>query len=115
MIGVVHGAEHAVAASLDDDRVKLLGLLTGYAPRTSARRRTSSAGPSTCSTSPVAVTGRRPWRWATSPRTPPGKATLRVYPGGAIGYQLFAIDPTLEEAIASWTAAGLGATTEVIA
>ena len=33
MIGVVHGAEHAVAASLDDDRVKLLGLLTGYAPR----------------------------------------------------------------------------------
>ena len=38
-----------------------------------------------------------------------------MYPGGAIGYQLFAIDPTLEEAIASWAAAGLGATTEVIA
>ena len=116
MIGVVHGAEHAVAASLDDDRVKLLGLLTGYAPRN--EREAAHLVSGAVDVLYVTCRGHGPTTVAMgdlAARTPPGKATLRVYPGGAIGYQLFAIDPTLEEAIASWTAAGLGATTEVIA
>jgi dienelactone hydrolase len=116
MIGVVHGAEHAVAASLDDDRVKMLGLLTGYAPR--SEREAAHLVSGAVDVLYVTCRGHGPTTAAMrelAARTPAGKATLRVYSGGAIGYQLFAVDPALEEAIASWAAAGLGATTEVTA
>ena len=71
MIGVVHGAEHAVAASLDDDRSNCSACYAGTRRETSARRRTSSAGPSTCCTSPPRQ--QQPWRSSSQGTT--GKAS----------------------------------------
>ena len=108
MVGVVHGAEHAVAASLDDERVKLLGLLTGFVPRNEREEAYLVSG--AVQVMYVTCTGHGPVTGVMRDlvrRTPPGRATLRVYPGGAIGYQLFDVDPGLEEAIASWVADGL--------
>lgn len=108
MIGVVHGAEHAVAAAVGDPRIRMLGVLTGFVPRNDDERRHLTSGDVevlyvSC-TGHGPVTGIMRQLVAT---TPPGRATLRVYPGGAIGYQLFSVDARLEDDLARWVAAGL--------
>ncbi|HWM18579.1 MAG TPA: hypothetical protein VNO51_02750 [Ilumatobacteraceae bacterium] len=108
MVGVVHGAEHAVAASVDDPRVKMLALLTGYMPR-DGREEAHLLGGSV-DVMYVTCSGHGPVTNAMHDlvrRSQPGRATLRVYPGGAIGYQLFDLDERLEEALAVWVADGL--------
>jgi hypothetical protein len=110
MVGVVHGAEHAVAASIDDARVRMLGILTGYVPRNERERAHLVSGEveawyvSCAGHGPVTAAMR-----SLVDATPAGRATMRVYPGGAIGYQLFDIDPRLEDELARWVAEGLGA------
>jgi dienelactone hydrolase len=108
MVGVVHGAEHAVGASIDDPRVKMLALLTGYMPR-DGREEAHLLGGSV-DVLYVTCTGHGPVTSAMHElvrRSQPGRATFRVYPGGAIGYQLFDLDERLEEAVAVWVADGL--------
>lgn len=110
MVGVVHGAEHAVAASIGDRRVRMLGILTGYVPRSDAEREHLISGD--VDVWYVSCSGHGPVTGKMRElveSTPAGRASLRVYPGGAIGYQLFSIDPRLEDEIARWVAEGLGA------
>jgi dienelactone hydrolase len=110
MIGVVHGAEHAVAASIDEPRVRMLGVLTGYVPRDERERAHLVSGE--VEVWYVSCDGHGPVTGAMQSlvdSTPPGRAMLRVYPGGAIGYQLFDIDPRLEGELARWVATGLDA------
>lgn len=103
VVGVVHGAEYAARAAHRDPRVKALVLLTGYRPvepeesihlvsgavevlyvTSTAHRATSEAMRDLCDRSP-------------------GRSTQLVeYSGGAIGYQLFDLDPTLEPRIVGW-------------
>ncbi|MGD9998753.1 MAG: alpha/beta hydrolase [Ilumatobacteraceae bacterium] len=113
MIGVVHGAEHAVVASIDEPRVRMLALLTGYVPRDERERAHLVRGE--VEVWYVSCDGHGPVTGAMRAlvdATPPGRAMLRVYPGGAIGYQLFDIDPRLEDELARWVAGGLGADAE---
>lgn len=110
MIGVVHGAEHAVACSIADPRVRMLALLTGYVPRTDDERAHLVSGDVevlyvTCEGHDH-VSAEMESLVAETPR---GQATILTYPGGAIGYQLFDIDPSLEDLLARWVATGLGA------
>jgi dienelactone hydrolase len=110
MVGVVHGAEHAVAASIDDRRVRMLGILTGYVPRNERERAYLVSGD--VEAWYVSCAGHGPVTAAMRDlvdATPAGRATMRVYPGGAIGYQLFDIDPRLEDELARWVADGLSA------
>jgi dienelactone hydrolase len=113
MIGVVHGAEHAVVASIDEPRVRMLGVLTGYVPRDERERAHLVSGE--VEVWYVSCSGHGPVTGAMQAlvdATPPGRAMLRVYPGGAIGYQLFDIDTRLEDELARWVAAGLDAEIE---
>jgi len=110
MIGVVHGAEHAVAASIGDPRIRMLGVLTGFVPRNDEERRHLTSGE--VEVLYVSCSGHGPVTGVMRQlvaATPPGRASLRVYPGGAIGYQLFSVDPRLEDDLARWVAAGLDA------
>lgn len=110
MIGVVHGAEHAVAGSIGDRRVRMLGLLTGFVPRNEAERAHLISGE--VEVLYVTCDGHGPVTAAMEAlvgATPFGRATLRKYPGGAIGYQLFDIDPALEDWLSQWVAGGLAA------
>lgn len=116
MVGVVHGAEHAVAGSIGDPRVRLLALLTGFVPRTEEERAHLVSGD--IDVLYVTCEGHGPVTAAMEElvaATPPGRATIRRYPGGAIGYQLFDIDPEFEVALAEWVATGLGADQGVVA
>jgi dienelactone hydrolase len=109
MVGVVHGAEHAVAASIGDPRVRMLGVLTGFVPRNDAERIHLQSGD--VDVMYVSCVGHGPVTGIMRDlvaNTPPGRATLRVYPGGAIGYQLFDLDERLEDELATWIADGLG-------
>ena len=105
-VGVIHGAEHAVRAAVDDSRVRALVILTGYRPADPAE--------TAYLTSPG---GRRALRHEHAP-TPCTSAAMRAlyeaspsrhsryveYAGGAIGYQLFELDHGLEPAIVDWLA-----------
>ena len=110
MIGVVHGAEHAVVASMDDPRVRMLSILTGYMPRNEKERAFLVSG--SVKVMYVSCEGHGPVTDAMRSlvaQAPPGSAFLSLYPGGAIGYQLFDLDPELEKSLAIWVSEGLEA------
>jgi dienelactone hydrolase len=116
MVGVVHGAEHAVAASIGDPRVQMLGVLTGFMPRNESERAHLVSGD--VEVLYITCEGHGPVTAVMEDlvaEAPPGRATLRQYPGGAIGYQLFDIDPALEDFLAEWVATGLDADRGVVA
>lgn len=103
LVGVVHGAEYAVRGAVGDDRVRALALLTGYRPADDSERDFLLSGDVeafyvTCEAhGPVTTTMRELYEAS------PGRRTrLTVYPGGAIGYQLFEIDPSLEPTVVAW-------------
>jgi dienelactone hydrolase len=102
-VGVVHGAEHAVRAAVDDRRVRALVVLTGYRPADPAES-TYLTSPSvdvlyvTSTAHTITSAAMRSLYEASA-----GRHTRYVeYPGGAIGYQLFDLDPGLEPAITDW-------------
>jgi dienelactone hydrolase len=102
-IGVVHGAEHAVRAAVEDRRVRALVILTGYRPADAAESTyLTSAGVDvlyvTSTAHTITSAAMRSLYEASA-----GRHTRYVeYPGGAIGYQLFELDPALEPAIVAW-------------
>lgn len=103
LVGVIHGAEHAVRGSIDDNRVKALAILTGYVPADETERQYITRGD--VSVLYVTSEGHRqvtPVMRGLHNSTSTGKARLRTYPGGAIGYQLFELDETLEPFIVEW-------------
>jgi dienelactone hydrolase len=104
-VGVIHGAEHAVRAAQRDPRVRAIGLLTGYRPGSDEERAYLTSGqPATLY---VTARDQRVTTEAMSAlhrASPPGRSRYVEYPGAAIGYQLFELDPTLEPTIAAWLA-----------
>jgi len=108
-VGVIHGAEHAARAAQHDPRVRALAILTGYRPADEheAVHMTSGAVDVLYVTSAdhrVTTDAMRTLYDATaSPRT-----RYVEYSGGAIGYQLFDLDPGLEPQIVAWLAEALG-------
>jgi dienelactone hydrolase len=107
-VGVVHGAEHATRAAMRDPRVRALVILTGYRPADDAEQRYLTAG----AVDALYVTSRDHTITTAAMRalhdaTPRGHSRYVEYPGGAIGYQLFEVDPSLEPAIVDWLADAL--------
>lgn len=103
LIGIVHGAEHAVRGSIDDSRVKALVLLTGYVPISAAEREYLTSGK--VHVMYVSCTGHKQVTRMMRDlyEVTPGKLSRFVlYEGGAIGYQLFETDEKLQPAIVEW-------------
>lgn len=108
MVGIVHGAEHAVRGSIGDSRVKALALLTGYVPIDQGEREYLISG--NVHTLYVTCTGHHQVTKTMRglyEATPSKLARLLVYDGGAIGYQLFELDSRLEPSVVEWLKAGL--------
>lgn len=104
-VGVVHGAEYAARAAHRDPRVKAVVALTGYRPQEpeEAPHLTSGAVDVLYVTSTdqtITTTAMRElYEASSSPKT-----RFIEYPGAAIGYQLFELDPSLEPRIVDWLA-----------
>ena len=104
-VGVIHGAEHAVRAAVDDGRVRAIVVLTGYRPADPAE--TAYLTDPGVDVLYVTSTGHRVTSAAMHAlyEASPSRHTRFVeYAGGAIGYQLFELDPGLEPAIVDWLA-----------
>lgn len=109
LVGIVHGAEHAVRCSIGDSRVKALALLTGYVPISEAERKLLTGGHVhvmyvSCRGHRVVTKAMHELYEATTDKL----ARLLIYDGGAIGYQLFELHPQLEPTIVQWLKQGLG-------
>jgi len=108
LVGVIHGAEHAVRGSIGDERVKALALLTGYVPVSAEETAYVTSGRAhvmyvtSDGHKQVTETMRRLYE-----ATPDKLTRLIVYKGGAIGYQLFELDDRLEPAIVEWLGEGM--------
>ncbi len=108
LVGIIHGAEHAVRGSIDDPRVKALALLTGYVPIDQRERAYLTSGNvhvmyvSCTGHKQVTETMRQLYK-----ETPDSLARLHVFEGGAIGYQLFELDEKFEPMIVEWLKEGL--------
>jgi dienelactone hydrolase len=103
LVGIIHGAEHAVRGSIGDSRVKALGLLTGYVPIAEDERAYLTSG----EVHVMYVTGEAHKHVTKTMRelyeaTADKLARLLVFEGGAIGYQLFELDEKFEPAIVQW-------------
>ena len=102
-VGVVHGAEHAARAAQRDPRLKALVLLTGYRPVSDQEAGNLTSGAVdvlyvTSTDHTVTTDAMRQLYEATT-----GSRSRYVeYPGGAIGYQLFEVDHSLEPQIVDW-------------
>ena len=104
-VGVIHGAEHAVRAAADDGRVRAIVVLTGYRPAEPAETAyLTDPGVDvlyvTSTAHRVTSAAMRNLYDASSSR----HTRFVEYAGGAIGYQLFELDPGLEPAIVDWFA-----------
>lgn len=102
-VGVVHGAEYAVRAAHRDPRVRAVVILTGYRPDEPEERPHLVGG----AVEVLYVTSTEHRITTDAMRSlyeeSTGTMTQFVeYPGGAIGYQLFELDPTLEPRIVTW-------------
>ncbi len=103
LVGIIHGAEHAVRGSIGDDRVKALALLTGYVPIDEKERAYLTSG----KVHVMYVSGRAHTQVTKTMRrlyeeTPDKLVRFQVFEGGAIGYQLFELDENFEPAIVEW-------------
>lgn len=104
-LGVVQGAEIAARAAQRDSRVKAVALLTGYKPGDEEEAQHLTSGEVdvmyVASTDHGATTQTMRELYERSA----GRHSRYVeYPGALLGYQLFEIDPTLEQTIAAWLA-----------
>lgn len=103
LVGIVHGAEHAVRGSIGDPRVKALALLTGYVPADDKERVYLTSGKVhvlyvTCEGHRQVTKAMRGLYEASSDKL----TRLLLFPGGAIGYQLFELNDALEPTIVEW-------------
>jgi dienelactone hydrolase len=110
LVGIIHGAEHAVRGSIGDSRVKALALLTGYVPIAEEERTYLTSG----KVHVMYVTGKAHKHVTETMRalyeaTADKLVRLLVFEGGAIGYQLFELDEKFEPAIVEWLQESLAA------
>jgi dienelactone hydrolase len=108
MVGIIHGAEHAVRGSIGDPRVKALALLTGYVPIDEEERDYLTSGNAhvmyvTCEAHKHVTKTMRGLYESTADKL----SRLLVFDGGAIGYQLFELDEKFESAIVEWLSESL--------
>lgn len=108
LVGIIHGAEHAVAASVGDLRVKALAILHGYVPASDEERAYLTSG----QVHVMYVTSRAHKQVTETMRglyeaTPDKLTRFLVFEGGAIGYQLFELDDNFEPTIVGWLEEGL--------
>ncbi|HWP44506.1 MAG TPA: dienelactone hydrolase family protein, partial [Blastocatellia bacterium] len=102
IIGTYIGAKYAAAAALGDPRIGALVMLSGYIP--SGKEREEIAGV----TFPILFIGSRGFGAVTNAMADLYELTrdrgseLILYDGGALGYQLFEVDETLERRIVDW-------------
>ncbi len=102
ILGTVIGAKHAMAAAVDEPRIKTAVVLTGYIPTEKEK--------SYFTTQPVPVlyvtsTGHGPVTKSLTEMynlTKNKGSELLTFPGGAIGYQLFKLDQELQPRIVRW-------------
>jgi dienelactone hydrolase len=109
-VGAVHGAEYAARSAMRDDRVKAVALLTGYRPADPEESRHLTGGAvDVLYVTSLGHTITTSAMHSLHEATPAGRSQFVVYPGAAIGYQLFEVDPTLEPRVVSWLTEVLGA------
>jgi cephalosporin-C deacetylase-like acetyl esterase len=102
ILGAYLGAKFAVAAALDDSRIKALVMLSGYIP--SGKEREEIAGVNF----PILLIGSRGFGPVTNAMADVCELTrergseIIIYDGGALGYQLFEVDESLEQRIVGW-------------
>jgi hypothetical protein len=94
-----------VRAAVRDTPLRAIAILTGYRPADEAERELLTGG----AVDVLYVTSRDHTVTTAAMRalhdaTPPGRSRFVEYPGGAIGYQLFELDHTLEPGIVDWLA-----------
>jgi dienelactone hydrolase len=102
VLGTVIGAKYAMAAAVDDARIKTAVVLTGYIPTEKektyliARKPpvlyVTSSGHKAVTTALVDIANQ----------TRAGGSELLIYDGGAIGYQLFKTDKNLMPRVVRW-------------
>jgi len=103
ILGAAQGAELAVRAAMRDKRVRAVVILTGYEPADQDEETYLTGGSSELFY--VTSTDHRDRTRAMHNLyvQSNGKRTRFVeYPGSALGYQLFDVDPALESIIAEW-------------
>lgn len=102
IIGTYIGAKFAAAAALGDPRIGAVVMLSGYIP--SGKERDEMAD----ITFPILFIGSRGFGAVTNAMSDLYELTrnkgseLILYDGGALGYQLFEVDETLERRIVDW-------------
>jgi dienelactone hydrolase len=102
IIGTYIGAKFAAAAAVGDPRIGAVVMLSGYIP--SGKEREELAGV----TFPILFIGSRGFGPVTNAMADLYELTrskgseLIIYDGGALGYQLFEVDETLERKIVDW-------------
>ncbi|HET9529775.1 MAG TPA: dienelactone hydrolase family protein, partial [Blastocatellia bacterium] len=102
IVGTYIGAKYAAAAALGDSRIGAVVMLSGYIP--SGKEREEIAGV----TFPILFIGSRGFGAVTNAMADLYELTrergseLILYDGGALGYQLFEVDETLEKRIVDW-------------
>jgi dienelactone hydrolase len=104
-LGCVHGAEYAVRAAWRDRRVRALVILTGYRPAEAEEEQLLVSGEVDVlyvNAAGHSITGAV--MHELRDRAPRRSAQLIEYPGSALGYQLFEVDPGLEPRIVAWLA-----------
>ena len=105
ILGVVQGAEIAVRAAVRDRRVRAVVILTGYRPAEETEEAFLTGGGAEVLYVASADHGATTAAMRSLYQRSQGNRTRYVeYPGTALGYQLFEVDPGLEPAIVSWLA-----------
>ena len=102
ILGTVIGAKHAMAAAVEEPRIKTAVILTGYIPTDKEKTYLSTQKPPILY---VTSAGHRPVTQAMTEMyklTKEGGSELVIYQGGAIGYQLFKLDENLIPRIVNW-------------
>lgn len=102
ILGAYIGAKFAVGAALGDSRIGALVMLSGYIP--SGKEREEIAGVNF----PILLIGSRGFSPVTNAMadlcelTQERGSEMIIYDGGALGYQLFEVDESLEQKIVDW-------------
>ncbi len=102
ILGTVIGAKYAMAALADDPRIKTAVVLTGYIP---TEKEKAYLGSQKVPVLLITSKGHRAVTEALTQLYGLGRNTgseLVVYDGGAIGYQLFELDESLQPRVVRW-------------
>jgi dienelactone hydrolase len=106
--GTVLGAKYAMAAAAETPRIRTAVILTGYIPTEREKAYITEQKP------PILYVTSRGHSAVTKSMTElyeltkDGGSELKIYDGGAIGYQLLEMDETLSDRIVNWMKTKLG-------